>query len=475
MKLLSAIISAYNCRFFLHQCFQNLTNQSLFKRNQLEIIVFGCALTEEEENIIKEFKHKYPEILCVKSNKRELLYHAWNQGIKLASGQYITNANTDDRHHTECLERLVYKLEEQPACDVAYGNLYRSTVANETFELNDKSKPCFSQRYHPGSLLLHDFIGAQPVWRKSLHDKIGLFDVSYEVVGDYEFFLRAASNGCKFIHESRAEGIMLWHQNALSTRDNKGLREKNLLFEEYRNPKNLIQYYKKNISSELFDSNIDTFLDLGIRSLCYFPQFASNAPQFDLTLSRNCFEQYLDNPIFKHNLFSLDQLSKLSNSQNEGSHIFYGSREKLPSEYELKQVAPTYLKKVGVEKIHGEYREKFVFNSNEFLQSLFSHLPIQNLKKYKRIFIFGYNERGKILAKHLSNIGHNNITFVDNYFGKIKDGYKSSDFKISSFDDLNSCMNSCFILAMSSHHWNSTTEQILLKFSDSEILKVDRS
>jgi hypothetical protein len=209
--------------------------------------------------------------------------------------------------------------------------------------------------------------------------------------------------------------------------------------------------------------------------LCYFPQFASNAPQFDFQLSRNCFEQHLDNPIFKHNLFSLDQLSKLSNSQNEGTHIFYGSREKLPSEYELKQVAPTYLKKVGVEKIYGEYREKFVFNSNKFLQSLFSHLPIQNLKKYERIFIFGYNERGKILARHLSNLGHNKITFVDNYFGKIKDSSQSSDFEISSFDDLNSFMNSCFILAMSSHHWNNVTEQILFKFPDIKILKIDKT
>ena len=107
----------------------------------------------------------------------------------------------------------------------------------------------------PGSLLLHDFIGAQPVWRKSLHDKIGMFDESYEVVGDYEFFLRAASKGCNFIHEPKAEGIMLWHQGALSTRDSKGIKEKNVLFEKYRNPKKIIQFYQKNISSEIFDSN----------------------------------------------------------------------------------------------------------------------------------------------------------------------------------------------------------------------------
>lgn len=302
-----------------------------------------------------------------------------------------------------------------------------------------------------------------------------MFNESLEVVGDYEFFLRAASKGCKFIHEPRAEGIMLWHQSALSTRDSKGLEEKNLLFEKYRNPKNLINYYKNNISSKFFDPNIDSFLDLGIRSLCYFPQFASNTPQFDLKLSRNCFEQYLDNPIFKHNLFSLDQIFKLSNSKNDGTHIFYGSRAKLSSEYELKQVSPTYLKKVGIEKFHGEYREKFVFNSNEFFRSFFSHLPIHNLKKYEQIFIFGYTEKGKFLGKHLSNAGLNSISFVDNYCDEINDNSKNSGFALSSFDELNSGRNSCFILAMSSHHWNNVTEQILLRFPDSKILKIDRS
>jgi glutamyl-tRNA reductase len=127
-----------------------------------------------------------------------------------------------------------------------------------------------------------------------------------------------------------------------------------------------------------------------------------------------------------------------------------------------------------MEKFGGEYREKFVFNSNDFFELLFSHLPIHNLKKYEQIFIFGYTERGKLLGKYLINVGLNRISFVDNYFGKIKDGSKSSGFEVSTFDDLNPCMNSCFILAMSSHHWNITTEQILLKYPDSEILKIDK-
>jgi len=456
----SAIISTYNNSSFLGGCIRDLLNQSLYKSGNIEILVVDSGSNENEDKIVEGFRNHYSGIKYIRTQTRESLYQAWNRGIQQASGTYITNANTDDRHHSECLERLVYKLDEQPDCDVAYGNLYRSTVANETFDDNDKSSPCYSQKFSPGSLLLHDFIGAQPVWRKSLHNKIGMFDESFDVVGDYEFFLRAASKGCKFIHEPRAEGIMLWHQGALSTRDCKGIEEKNVLFEKYRKPKKIIQFYQKNISSEIFDSNIDSFLDLGIRSLCYFPQFASNTSQFDFKLAKNCFGQYLDHPVFKHNLSSLDQVSKLSSTDNEGTHIFYGSRKNLPTEYELKQVPENYLKKVGLEKFHGEYREKFVFNYREFFESLFSHLPIQNITQYTQVCIFGYNERGIILGKYLANLGHNNIKFVDNYFWQNKNYPENSDFEIFLLEDLNPCMNSCFILAMSSHHWKTVEEDI---------------
>ena len=127
-----------------------------------------------------------------------------------------------------------------------------------------------------------------------------------------------------------------------------------------------------------------------------------------------------------------------------------------------------------MEKFHGEYREKFIFNSKEFFESLFSHLPIQNLKHMNKFVFMDIMKEENFLESTLANLGTNNIKFVDNYLGKIKMYSKALGFEISTFDDLNSCMNSCFILAMSSHHWNSTTEQILLKYPDSEILKIDK-
>ncbi len=91
-------------------------------------MVVDTGSNESEGKILRGFQNNYSGIKYIRTDKRESLYKAWNRGIEVASGQYITNANTDDRHHSECLERLVNKLEEQPDCDVAYGNLYKSSV-----------------------------------------------------------------------------------------------------------------------------------------------------------------------------------------------------------------------------------------------------------------------------------------------------------------------------------------------------------
>jgi len=475
LKLLSAIISAYNCKLFLHKCFQNLTNQSLFKRNQLEIIVFGCAFTEEEENIIEEFKHKYPETLYVKSNKRELLYHAWNQGIKLASGQYITNANTDDRHHFECIERLVNKLEEQPDCDVAYGNLYKSTMVNETFDDNDQSSPCYSQKFFPGSLLLHDFIGAQPVWRKSLHGKIGMFDESYEVVGDYEFFLRAASNGCKFGYVPEAEGLMLWHKNALSTKDSKAHSEKRKLFNKYRTPENLNRIYEDSCS---VNQNVEeeAHLDLGIRALCFYPQFNSGNPSFDFEFAKKCFSYSKTNPAFLHNLTTLNQLLSAENlvshnDENQFSNFFfYGSGEQFPPEYLLKDTQPSYLELNGLRKVEGRQYHTFSFSLGKFVTLFLGHLPVNDLNRCDTIYICGLNQRG-ILAGHWLGVKTSaDIVYLDQ-------NAKELSFprtKVQTFGEgINGVGKFAFILAMSSHHWDAVESLIFESCPNASIYKLD--
>jgi hypothetical protein len=74
---------------------------------------------------------------------------------------------------------------------------WQSTAARERF-----SWPAFAI-----DRLLHQCgIGPQPMWRRSLHDRWGLFDDKYRVAGDWEFWLRIAQ-GERLFHLPELLGL----------------------------------------------------------------------------------------------------------------------------------------------------------------------------------------------------------------------------------------------------------------------------
>ena len=452
----------------------DLLNQTIYRKDLLEIIVIDGGSSQAELKLVQYYQSKYRNIVSLPSQGKETLYSSWNRGISVAKGEFITNANTDDRHHEKCIEILCETLEKNPDCDLAYGNLYKSKKPNESFEANDKSMLCESQQFHPGSLLLHDFIGAQPMWRKSIHHKVGLFDEKYEVVGDYEFVLRAISNGCKFSYVPRAKGLMLWHQNALSTRDSKAHSEKIKLLKLNRSTEQIRKIY-----SPYFKGNSilqKAYNDLGIRSLCYYPQFNSGNPQFDFSLAEECFLRNRDH-ISQHNLKTLRKIlgtNLMVEGNNNDNLFFYSYSEKLTTEYELKGVEPLYLKKTGVENIQGDVFQKYSFNLSKFYQFFFGHLHIKCLSNANSVYIWGYNERGNILAKYLESSGLKNIRFIDSNPQIFTKTFQSTKNLISSLEEVKDTENVVFILTMSSHHWPAVRTEIGKKILGSKVLTFDK-
>ncbi len=103
--LVSAIVSTYNSERFIRGCLEDLECQTIADR--LEIVVVNSGSQQNEEAVIREFQEKYSNIKYIKTDQRETVYAAWNRGIQAATGKYITNANTDDRHRKDALEVMV--------------------------------------------------------------------------------------------------------------------------------------------------------------------------------------------------------------------------------------------------------------------------------------------------------------------------------------------------------------------------------
>lgn len=210
MSAVTAIVSTYNAERFLRGCLDDLLAQTLVP----EIIVVNAGSKQDEAHILRQYLERGVALKIITS-LREPLYTSWNRAVRLATGDYVTPANTDDRHAPDALERLAAELDAHPEVGLVYADCRVTDTENATFggEYHvSKEVP-----YTNGSLVWPDFearrlldycyVGPQFMYRRALHEPFGLFDESYLLAGDYEFALRLAAGGVQFRHVPQILGL----------------------------------------------------------------------------------------------------------------------------------------------------------------------------------------------------------------------------------------------------------------------------
>ncbi|MEG4282323.1 FkbM family methyltransferase [Microcoleus sp. A006_D1] len=186
----SAIVSTYNSENFIRGCLEDLVNQTLYQKGELEIIVIDSNSQQNEGAVVREFQAKYPNIIYCRIPERETIYGAWNRGIQMSGGRYITNANADDRHRPDALEIMANHLDLQAETALVYGDQIITNIVNDTWAATQAQTRWNWPEFSYEELEKRCITGSQPMWRKSLHDKYGYFQADFASAGDYEFWLR---------------------------------------------------------------------------------------------------------------------------------------------------------------------------------------------------------------------------------------------------------------------------------------------
>ncbi len=212
----TAIVSTYNAERWMRGCLEDLLAQTL--ADQLEIIVVDSASTQNERAIVEEFQRQHPRLVYLRTPQRETLYAAWNRAVGLAQGRYLTNANTDDRHAPEALSTLARALDRNPLAGVAYASTATTTTPYGRFGAPPVTGQFKARRFSRRRLFWDCLPGPQPMWRRELHDRFGLFDESLASAGDYEFWLRI-SDEVRFLHVPQVLGLVYQSPETLSAKD----------------------------------------------------------------------------------------------------------------------------------------------------------------------------------------------------------------------------------------------------------------
>ena len=217
---LTFITSLYKGEKFIRGFLENITNLDLFETS--ELLIYDSDSPENEYEICKPFLEKYKNIKYKKLEKNYCPTEVLNFGIKDRSGQFLTTAPVDDIRDKNYLRWTIKSLlhAKDNVC-LVYGNCLKTNNYNETMENNtasslyDHSIPEFSREN-----MIKSLPGPMPVWKKSVHEKIGLFDEKYRYPADWELWLRMVDSGFTFEKINKIVGLYYFNENGLTTSKN---------------------------------------------------------------------------------------------------------------------------------------------------------------------------------------------------------------------------------------------------------------
>jgi glycosyltransferase involved in cell wall biosynthesis len=244
----SIITSVFDGDKFIEPFLKDITSQTIFKT--CELILIDCNSPGNEKELIEKYMTNHDNIVYKKLDEDPGVYGAWNEAIKLSTGALITNANLDDRRAPNQIEELTRALMNNLDIDLAYSSNFVTDEENETFDKNSSKGFTYQTHEYSENNMVKCLPGAMPVWRATLHDKIGLFNEDFKSAGDWEMWLRAVDAGSRFKKVAGTHGLYYMNPNGLSTTTDEEKSRK-----RYEEEKEIFWKY-----SHLFgESNVESF------------------------------------------------------------------------------------------------------------------------------------------------------------------------------------------------------------------------
>lgn len=146
--------------------------------NDFEWIVIDGGSTDETLNILGEYQD---QISYLVSEPDDGIYYAMNKGIMKATGEYLLFLNGGDCFASEQVLELVKRA---PRKDILYGDLI--LVGNDGKRKTKTFPDILKDNYLMSEWMPHP----SSFFCKRLFERYGLYDDSFRIAADYEYFVR---------------------------------------------------------------------------------------------------------------------------------------------------------------------------------------------------------------------------------------------------------------------------------------------
>ncbi len=176
----SVITVCRNAEEFIEQAITSVLEQTY---ENIEYIVIDGKSTDNTVSIINKYLDKICYFVSEPDNG---VYDAMNKGIKNSSGDILYFLNSDDTFYDKyVIENVIRFFQHKDNVDFVYGPvIVFDPITNESFV---KTYENITKSYFINNVICQQAI----FYKADSFKKIGFFDNTLKIVGDYEWELRA--------------------------------------------------------------------------------------------------------------------------------------------------------------------------------------------------------------------------------------------------------------------------------------------
>jgi glycosyltransferase involved in cell wall biosynthesis len=250
MKI-SVITVCFNSEKTIENTIKSVINQSY---KNIEYVIIDGGSTDNTKKLINKYKNN---ISIIKSETDKGIYDALNKGIALSSGEIISILHSNDMfYNEETLTKVNKYFHNHPDLKVLLSGIaFKKNFGDE------RITRYYSSNFFKPWMLKFGFSPphTSSFITKETYEKVGFYDTSFKIAGDFEFFVKCflkerisyiISNQCSVIMSSGGLSGKNFNSYLISSLEiNKALKKNNyysnILLTFLRFPFKLIQFLIK--------------------------------------------------------------------------------------------------------------------------------------------------------------------------------------------------------------------------------------
>lgn len=215
--LVSVIVPNYNHARFLDERMESILGQTY---QNFEVIILDDVSTDNSREVIEKYRND-PRVSQIVYNDENSgsPFKQWNKGFRLAEGELVWIAESDDSCERMMLERLVHCFEEYP--DLSYAFAHSVSVdenGRERFELQRNIRNdlfldgrTFNHRYLLWGNIV--FNASSVLFRKDAAMTVDPEYMNYRGAGDWLFWMEMAEKGSVAYVAQKLNHYRMYGQN----------------------------------------------------------------------------------------------------------------------------------------------------------------------------------------------------------------------------------------------------------------------